>query len=843
MIWIKRFKPPCLKVEEMNIKRPNLYLLGGLLVLTLVIFREVLLPGHALMTTDDNLGSLVMRKNQLPHGWLGGWHDGELFGSAAPIFLNLTNLLLWVLPAATFNNWINAFDLVVGSFFLVLFLRGRGLDWGPALLGMLTVYWLGSNFTLVYAGHIGKFGILLWVPVFLWLTDQAIAKRSWALAVLAGGAIGATFLEQADVALFFALALGPYVFLVYWREHRSWRESALYAQIALPLFLVALLLAVHPLLSGYQTAVEDIAAIQDEDPQAQWEFVTQWSWPPEESIDFIAPGFFGWRSGEPAGPYVGRMGRSAGWETTGEGFRNFKLENQYIGAIPIFFACMAIFFAWRLRKKERAGVLDIWFWSAVVLIALLLSFGKHFPLYRLFYQLPLVSSIRNPNKFLQVFQLALGILSAYGLHYFLQQVQLRGRLSFPMRAMRPLTIGGAFTGLALLLAGGFWAADREQHIARIATEWGGAAEAIVSTRIWALFHGGLMTMFAVLFVLIMIARNELSKRWVTSATTILLAAVVFDVLFLARYYVTTFRPGSMDRNEVVQFIQAQRDHHRIALTTRESFYNNWLSILFPYHGLLTVDVAQMPRMPQMYQQYLNVVGRQSLRHWELGGVRYILGPAGVWAQISDDASIRDRFRLALAYSVQGDPGSEDVILATPEQPGHHVVIEHRQRHDRFALVPDWQVLELADTLPLLVSPAFTPLARVLLAPDATALALPAPAGEEGEAGRISVREYRPGYMRLRVSAEMPAILRVADKYHRHWQATVNGEPVPVLRTDYIMKGVYVRPGLQEVILQYRPPRLTFYVQWAGILTCFVAGSVWVIRQRRSRYDAEDDDAA
>ena len=58
---------------------------------------------------------------------------------------------------------------------------------------------------------------------------------------------------------------------------------------------------------------------------------------------------------------------------------------------------------------------EIIFWGCVAIITLLLAFGKFFPLYALFYKLPFVNSIRNPNKFLQIFQLALGILAAYGL--------------------------------------------------------------------------------------------------------------------------------------------------------------------------------------------------------------------------------------------------------------------------------------------------------------------------------------------------------------------------------------------------------------------------------------------
>ena len=64
------------------------------------------------------------------------------------------------------------------------------------------------------------------------------------------------------------------------------------------------------------------------------------------------------------------------------------------------------------HSDQRAEII---FWAAATLIALLLSFGKFFPLYALFYKLPVVNNIRNPNKFLQVFQLALGILAAYGI--------------------------------------------------------------------------------------------------------------------------------------------------------------------------------------------------------------------------------------------------------------------------------------------------------------------------------------------------------------------------------------------------------------------------------------------
>jgi hypothetical protein len=144
-----------------------------------------------------------------------------------------------------------------------------------------------------------------------------------------------------------------------------------------------------------------------ESPQAKWEFCTQWSVPPDEGIEIIAPGYMGWRSGEPAGPYWGRTGQSAEWPRTGQGFPNFRLENIYLGIIPVAFGLLACLMAWRRilaadTVGEKAWRMDVRFWSVVALVVLLLSFGKYFPLYSLFYHLPVVNNIRNPNKFIQV---------------------------------------------------------------------------------------------------------------------------------------------------------------------------------------------------------------------------------------------------------------------------------------------------------------------------------------------------------------------------------------------------------------------------------------------------------
>lgn len=199
------------------------------------------------------------------------------------------------------------------------------------------------------------------------------------------------------------------------------------------------LLALAPVFGIYQANTAGIVGQEKSVPEERWLFATQWSVPPNETIDLIAPNYFGIRSGEPGGPYWGATGQSAGWTQTHKGFMNFKLESIYIGAIPVVLALFAVVAALWGRKDGGWEVehgrgnhepltinhapsafwsdrrAEILFWGAAALITLLLAYGKYFPLYVLLYQLPVVNNIRNPNKFLQVFQLCLGILAAYGL--------------------------------------------------------------------------------------------------------------------------------------------------------------------------------------------------------------------------------------------------------------------------------------------------------------------------------------------------------------------------------------------------------------------------------------------
>ena len=113
-----------------------------------------------------------------------------------------------------------------------------------------------------------------------------------------------------------------------------------------------------------------------------------------------------------------------------------------------------------------------------------------------------------------------------------------------------------------------------------------------------------------------------------------------------------------------------------------------------------------------------------------------------------------------------------------------------------------------------------------------------PPNREG-AGAIQDVAYvsiGPQAVRVLVGTRTGGIAVIHNVYDPNWHATVDGHPVPVLRTDFLLQGVQVPPGRHVVELHYDDPwvRVGLWTTVAGtlgvVLCILIAGLV----QRRSR---------
>lgn len=73
-------------------------------------------------------------------------------------------------------------------------------------------------------------------------------------------------------------------------------------------------------------------------------------------------------------------------------------------------------------------------------------------------------------------------------------------------------------------------------------------------------------------------------------------------------------------------------------------------------------------------------------------------------------------------------------------------------------------------------------------------------------------------------------LNLSIPYERGWQATINDEPVDVLKANYAFLAVPLEDGMNEIELRYRPP---FFVPSLSISLLSLAAGLWWLRRRKT----------
>ncbi|WP_375459760.1 YfhO family protein [uncultured Enterovirga sp.] len=71
-------------------------------------------------------------------------------------------------------------------------------------------------------------------------------------------------------------------------------------------------------------------------------------------------------------------------------------------------------------------------------------------------------------------------------------------------------------------------------------------------------------------------------------------------------------------------------------------------------------------------------------------------------------------------------------------------------------------------------------------------------------GSVTIRDYRRNAVSLEVDSDRNAVVVLHDIYYPGWEATVDGKPARILRTNLLFRGVEVGPGRHVVELRFRP---------------------------------------
>jgi hypothetical protein len=818
----------------------------------------------------------------------GQWLDYALGRGYGGSPLVPTTVLSILLPPLTFHLFRYMFDTVLLGLATAFFLRGRGFrgvsQWLPAVGMALS----GYTFTLISAGHAGYFDMAPFAIFAFACLDRGFRSRSafWFAWVGVCAAFGIA--RQPDMLILFGLLWVAYsLFLLF--ENRPTQETAQgwpqYLRTLIMGFVAAVAIFSVVGASAFTRSarvVETRDDVRGKTPQEQWEFSTNWSMPPDELLDMVAPFVYGIETGDRNGLYWGRLGRSMGWRQTRQGLMNLKQHTLYMGLIPIIFGLYA--FVWALigkrpplfnggttsvssagfpqQKPGHAGRYEIWFWSAAFFLTVILAMGRYTPFYRLFYTLPFFSKIRAPVKFIHLSEWALAVLFAYGLALFLRDLS-RQVAAYKSGASRDPSTALGMTKPHSTAALPKKDARKNAHGSGKEAKRGNEERAVV--RRWLLGFGiGCAALgFAFLFAAGIVPGFEpLRTYWQD-------LGFAHHVDLLAR----TMRGGLL-RATTLSFVAA--GVFVLPLFSKKA-------VILPVVGVLWVAVlADMATVGRRYVRVGDVspwynrnpvaerilsaptpgrtafyLGQSTWRNWPFGSLAHhnvdMLQPA-----MGDQASPLEYQRFFRA--LQKNPlrlweitntryvlGARAQLAQLIEHPfidevmsfelgtdryvpvnksGTYVLLEFKGAMPRASLVGRWEYVEPDEALQKLADPQWNPREKAWVSTS-----VPSPAPSEASVGSAQITRYGRTRIDVESRASAPALLLLKDKYDPDWRVTVNGEKADLLQCNYIMRGVMVPVGESTVRFTYRPNLPWLLLSLAGIVTMLGWSGSRIVRRK------------
>ena len=865
--------PPSQSVNGTGRFRSLLWALMVLIGAVGTLFWKSLQPEFVLFANDAPLGALHAEAGRLPGTFFGFWQDLNWVGLAV---LGATPNLSQILGAIVGSPlFVAKFYVPLSLTFLGIscwfFVRRLGFRTEVSILSGIAAAMASNPVSYACWGLPAKaFSLGFTLLALAALAGRESGWRRWLWMAIAGLATGLNVSEGGDMGAILSLYVAGFLTWRCWAETADTRHRLVDATARLTVVVVfAGWIAAHAIHSLVSTQIIGVSGMdQKRETEAQrWQFASAISLPPVESLRIVVPGLFGYRMDSPDG---GAYWGAVGFDGTHKG--RFSGAGEYAGVLVVLVASYAAASSIRKRQspyseQERRMV---WFWSAVAAGSLALSWGHFAPFYRIFFSIPYLSTIRIPSKFLHVMHLALWVLFAYGLEAIARGMAGPGierpgnwkeRWAAWRKAAPPGDVNWVFGAIACfaitLVATVQYAgsvSELRTHLRGIEFHMGPPATAEFSIgEAWKA-----LGFFTVSLALVtgMITGTFGGAR--ARICWLLLGLVLVTDLYRAntpwvKYYdwVSRYRSNPVldllkDKpweQRVTAFLDPHRQGPLVggeAALSWTYLQKEWLENQFQYFNIQSLDISQMPRVPELEVAYLGTLGLLDnpnnlplvSRLWQLTNTRYILGSKDAVNQLNGMVDpVQKRIRVKMPFGLALKPGvtppnastaTADVVqllTANPSESGPFAVLEFTGALPRVKFYTDWQSgLEDSQVLQRLKAPDFEPAQQVLVSEKVAGIT-PASAGsDKATASEASIQTYAPKRITVKTRSAAPGILLLNDRWHPDWKVTIDGQSAPLLRANFLMRGVSVPSGEHTVEYRFDPPHPTLWISVAAVAT-------------------------
>jgi len=645
---------------------------------------------------------------------------------------------------------------------LFTYFYARYVDAGRlgSILSAVTFAYGAPYFLHIYSGHLPHLSTMIWLPLLFLGIEAFVKKEQMKYAVLSGVVLSIQLFAGYPQYLFFSVVALTLYFLMNLIV-RSERKRAPYLVCGFIVFLAtgAALSAVQ-LLPAIELAKHSVRE------GLSYEWVSAFSFPPENLLTLLFPDFFG---NMLTTPY---WGKNYLWEMS-----------LYLGVIPICMIATALIFG----RAEQ-----LWAFCLIALISLILALGKYTPLLIALYSyVPGFDRFRGLSKFAFVFAFAGSIIAGFGLKQISALAEEKGsktlRFSYGLIAVSLLFLGlgviGWFYGDELWEMMIKSAAKAEDRYGRLPPFTNDFFRASMSAAFAAVLKTSLILM--VLAAVLFFAKvGRFSTKFLQIS---ILALAVIDLWHFGSRYLVTFEPQSlyMDR-ELKAFLSNDREPFRIA--TPISDLSN-VGLLEGIENVGGYDAIVLKH----YSEFINLAQRLPVDEPNLS-MRIV-------------AASRLLDLLNVKYYVLGSEmriglPAFDLVLENDR----HRVYRNNGALPRSFIVHDAWVIKNRDAIFRHMAGAeFDPGSRAAL--EETIDTLPYNSTLRSPVPRITQRSLNK--VILEADLNEPGLLVLADAYYPGWKAFVDGKETKIYRTNYVMRGVLLAKG--EHVIEFRYDPLSFKV--------------------------------
>ncbi len=548
---------------------------------------------------------------------------------------------------------------------------------------------------------------------------------------------------------------------------------------------------------------------QDDTGGYDYDYCTNWSFSPQESITFFVPNFYGYGKLE-----FKQDKRSKGqYVQTYWGQMPFTDAANYMGIIVLGLA-----FAGIIHGRRDPFVL---FLTTLSLFGLILSFGKNFPiLYDLFfYHLPGFNNFRAPMMSLALMQFAVPILAGFGVS------AIDEWRKYPSQNRKKLLVGGVIAGGIFLCAALLHSAIGEDSYRQAVEESGHVQKELVNFITNAATSDMISTSFIAVVGSVVIYFYGIGKLG-KAVFSIVLAAIIIGDLWRVDYRGMEISKGRLRETEFqtpefVEYLKQDKSLYRIA----DYVYLSAGKTNVPAYWLLQNVHGYHSAKMRVYQDLLDVAGNPQ-QEPQGGGGAVILNPFLL-------NLLNVKYMIAPQPLFEGQqPVLESSVLMDNYGQVPALVYKNNQALPRAFFTDGIEVqTDRMAILQHLRKGDFNPMQKAFVEQPIGATIEPPIIG-----AKAVVTDFRNEYIGIDATATGNNLLVISEVYYPEWHAYLDGKEIPIYKTNFAFRSVVIPAGKHKLELKYESPNFILgktLSLWANVLTCAagVFGIFWINRKK------------